>query len=183
MLDGAGDRYLQRGAVVHFAWRTDTKRKEEEMIRVFFIACLLVGCSSVERQENSSAKSTDHVNATLNESGPAPVLGPITATGNANVNVGVPDELPTREVTRSSKSDSFEGRSMSELYSAHSSLIWVGLGAGLLLIVVALKLFESSATGKALGSVVTMANNRLQDLTPGTEAFNAIQALLRDIKK
>jgi hypothetical protein len=150
------------------------------MLCCFFAIIFIAGCAS--NQDIEQKKAFDFVSRTDKTCDiSSPILGHVHATGNAQVAIAPPENLPRNllEILTSSSAagdDSFEK-------SIQSGWFYILAGIGILLAMLSLVIFERSKTGKAVQSLAESLKDRIMDATPGSADHKALQAQLRDLER
>ena len=146
------------------------------MRNIFILLVLfIVGCTGIasktEQKSTADLKGGDRIEAAFKENrsieSPQPVSVNLVASGNAIITY-TPADVPTtkasNDTTRDLSSKAWSDQSISQLYSSNSGLFYIALGAGVLMLVLALRWAEGSATGKALMEIGSLAKSTTTSL-------------------
>ena len=108
----------------------------------------------------------------------------ITATGNANVNMGdtAIEAKTKKEIKKIIKTKEAWDMTLRDAFESYSSFALIFIGLGLIMIVYAIKRFESTSVGRVFGSVNGIIANKLKHSDPKTSEFVMLQSLQDEIE-
>ena len=170
-------------------------------MRFALIAIILTGCTSfgsnITHDFQAESKSEEKISTAMTESrrteSPQPVSIHVTASGNANVHAAVPEISMQKEnigLAKRMSSDSWTDQKVSELWEQHSGIFYLIVSLAACLVVFALKRLEGTVTFKGMagglrvfGSVLSVLDHELANLSPKTHEFEAVRKVRDAIKK
>lgn len=156
-------------------------------MKYILMILILSGCSlnNVKSVFSKKDKGKLKESGFFSEKKEVPSSLSITATGNAQVNLGdkAMDVKLIKETKRVIKTDEAWDMTLHDAYESYSTFTYVFIGIGLLLIVCAIKRFEKTSVGRVFSSVNYLVANRLKHADPKSPEFNVLQSLQEDIEK
>lgn len=170
------------------------------MKTIFLVALIstITGCSTfgsnIKESKSVETKGTEKVDATFQQDrkveAPQPSNVSLSATGNSQINFTPVKEIPVKkDVTITGKllkSSEIMDQSMNEIFEQHSGVFYVLLGIGVLMLVLALKWFESSKTGKvvfALGDRISSLQTKLMQTDRSDPRHSIYSEMMDDLRE
>jgi len=155
-------------------------------MKYLFIVLLLCSCSS-NIEKTKTKKEVGTINQEAIFGGKFDLDQPsmnLRASGNATILIGdsaVSTKLRT-ETKKVIKVSSAWDMTLAETYSKYSTMTFIFLGLGLLLIVYAIKRFEKTSGGRIFSSINGIISNKLQHSSANSEEFRFLQAMKTEIE-
>lgn len=158
-----------------------------------FVLITLLGCGSVNRKAETQQMETKSITENgffENEEKKEQPSVVIEASGNSQVTLGDKAlETKTKKETKKIVSNkTFWDMSFKDAYEQYSVYTWIFLGIGLVLIVLAIKWFQSTMFGKSVAgglrvfdSITEIIKNKLRHLSPNSEAYKRYQEMLDEV--